>query len=115
MAATESDLRERDAVRRRRVTPAPRMRAGAPQTTAQSQLRPRVQPGADTVVEFRGVSKLYGPGGIGLERATFAVDRQEMVFLVGATGSGKSTIMRLLIKELEPTEGTIRVAGRDLG
>ena len=74
-----------------------------------------MQPGADTVVEFRGVSKLYGPGGIGLERATFAVNRQEMVFLVGATGSGKSTIMRLLIKELEPTEGTIRVAGRDLG
>ena len=36
------------------------------------------------------------------------------MFLVGATGSGKSTIMRLLIKELEPTSGTIRVAGRDL-
>jgi cell division transport system ATP-binding protein len=69
----------------------------------------------DIVVEFRGVSKLYGPGGIGLERATFAVRRKELVFLVGATGSGKSTIMRLLIKELEPTEGTVLVAGRDLG
>src|SRR4051794_15732376 len=56
----------------------------------------------EVVVEFRGVSKLYGPGGVGLERATFAVRRQEMVFLVGPTGSGKSTIMRLLIKELEP-------------
>jgi cell division transport system ATP-binding protein len=67
-----------------------------------------------TVVEFRGVSKLYGPGGIGLERATFAVRRQEMVFLVGPTGSGKSTIMRLLIKEIEPSEGRVRVAGRDL-
>ncbi len=66
------------------------------------------------VVEFRGVSKLYGPGGVGLERATFAVRRQEMVFLVGPTGSGKSTIMRLLIKELEPTDGRIRVAGREL-
>jgi cell division transport system ATP-binding protein len=68
----------------------------------------------DTVVEFRGVSKLYGPGGIGLERATFAIRRQQMVFLVGPTGSGKSTIMRLLIKELDPTEGTIRVAGRNI-
>ena len=37
------------------------------------------------------------------------------MFLVGSTGSGKSTVMRLLIKELEPTEGTIRVAGHDLG
>jgi cell division transport system ATP-binding protein len=73
-----------------------------------------VHDGRDTVVEFCGVSKLYGPGGVGLERATFAVGRKEMVFLVGPTGSGKSTIMRLLIKELEPTEGTIRVAGRDL-
>jgi cell division transport system ATP-binding protein len=68
----------------------------------------------ERVVEFRGVSKLYGPGGIGLERATFAVRRQEMVFLVGPTGSGKSTIMRLLIKELDPTDGRIRVAGHDL-
>ena len=69
---------------------------------------------ADTVIEFRRVSKLYGPGGIGLERATFSVARQEFVFLVGSTGSGKSTLMRLLIKELEPSEGVIRVAGRSL-
>jgi cell division transport system ATP-binding protein len=83
--------------------------SAAPRSIAQPQRDPR-----DTVVEFRGVSKLYGPGGVGLERATFAVRRQEMVFLVGPTGSGKSTIMRLLIKELEPTDGRIRVAGRDL-
>jgi cell division transport system ATP-binding protein len=75
---------------------------------------PHVRDERARVVEFRGVSKLYGPGGIGLDRATFAVRRQEMVFLVGPTGSGKSTIMRLLIKELEPTEGRILVAGRDL-
>lgn len=67
-----------------------------------------------TVVELRGVSKLYGAGDVGLERATFAVSRRELVFLVGPTGSGKSTIMRLLIKELEPSEGVVRVAGRDL-
>jgi cell division transport system ATP-binding protein len=97
-------------MRLRRAVPVLRMRAGA----HPAPVRPRIQPGADTVVEFRGVSKIYGPGGIGLERATFAVNRQEMVFLVGSTGSGKSTIMRLLIKELDPTEGTIRVAGRAL-
>jgi cell division transport system ATP-binding protein len=69
---------------------------------------------AETVVQFSGVSKLYGGADIGLQRASFAITRQEFVFLVGATGSGKSTIMRLLIKELDPTEGTIHVAGRDL-
>jgi cell division transport system ATP-binding protein len=66
------------------------------------------------VIEFRGVSKRYEGGDIGLDSATFSVDRGDFVFLVGATGSGKSTVMRLLIKETEPTEGTIRVAGRDL-
>jgi cell division transport system ATP-binding protein len=108
MATTEKGVTGRDALRRRRAVL--RLRA----STRPAAVRPRVKPGAETVVEFRGVSKLYGPGGIGLERATFAVNRQEMVFLVGATGSGKSTIMRLLVKELEPTEGTIRVAGRPL-
>jgi len=51
---------------------------------------------------------------MGLDQATFSIDRGEFVFLVGSTGSGKSTIMRLLIKELEPSEGRIRVAGHDL-
>jgi cell division transport system ATP-binding protein len=66
------------------------------------------------VIEFRGVSKIYPSGDIGLQQATFSIDREDFVFLVGATGSGKSTVMRLLIKEVEPTEGTIRVAGREL-
>ncbi len=66
------------------------------------------------MIEFRGVSKRYGPSDFGLEQATFSVDRGDFVFLVGATGSGKSTVMRLLIKELEPSEGTIKVAGHEL-
>src|ERR1700751_5907559 len=69
--------------------------------------------GARQVIEFRGVSKLYG-GDVGLEQATFSIERGEFVFLVGSTGSGKSTVMRLLIKELETTSGVIRVAGHDL-
>jgi cell division transport system ATP-binding protein len=66
------------------------------------------------MVEFRGVSKRYPSGDVGLERVTFGVTRGEFVFLVGATGSGKSTLMRLLIKEIQQTEGTISVAGHDL-
>ena len=69
--------------------------------------------GARQVIEFRGVSKRYG-GDVGLEEATFSIERGEFVFLVGSTGSGKSTVMRLLIKELEPTSGIIRVAGHSL-
>src|SRR6478735_4963587 len=69
---------------------------------------------APAVVEFRGVSKTYGVGAQALDDATFSIQRGEFVFLVGSTGSGKSTLMRLLIKEIEPTAGTINVAGRDL-
>jgi cell division transport system ATP-binding protein len=66
------------------------------------------------VVDFRDVTKTYPPGDAGVRDITFSVRRGEFVFLVGSTGSGKSTLIRLLIKELEPDTGTIRVAGRDL-
>jgi cell division transport system ATP-binding protein len=112
MSAPDSDIRRREAVRRRTLPP--RTRRNAPAHPVAAPIRPANTPNANTVVEFRGVTKHYDSGDTGLERATFAIDRQEFVFLVGATGSGKSTIMRLLIKELDPTEGTIRVAGRDL-
>jgi cell division transport system ATP-binding protein len=69
---------------------------------------------APAVIDFRGVSKSYGPTNGGLDNASFSVQRGEFVFLVGSTGSGKSTVMKLLIKEIDPTAGTINVAGRDL-
>src|SRR6059058_1051076 len=71
-------------------------------------------PSGPPMIEFRGVSKRYSNSDIGLDQATFGVDRGEFVFLVGSTGSGKSTVMRLLIRELDPTEGSIRVAAHEL-
>jgi cell division transport system ATP-binding protein len=116
MSSSEAARHRRQAARRhaisRRARPAGA--AGAHPNPIPAPARPAHTPNANTVIEFRGVSKCYDSGDTGLERATFAVDRQEFVFLVGATGSGKSTIMRLLIKEIDPTEGTIRVAGRSL-
>jgi cell division transport system ATP-binding protein len=75
---------------------------------------PMQQPDPNAVIQFRGVSKTYDSGDVGLEDATFSVSRGEFVFVVGQTGSGKSTIMRLLLKEHEATKGRIVVAGRDL-
>jgi cell division transport system ATP-binding protein len=88
-------------------------RPSAPLVTARPE-RPTPAQAAPTIIEFRGVSKRYPSGDTGLEGATFSVARGEFVFLVGATGSGKSTVIRLLIKEVDPTAGTIRVAGHDL-
>jgi cell division transport system ATP-binding protein len=70
------------------------------------------RPGA--VIDFVNASKRYPSGDVGLESVSFAIHPGEFVFLVGASGSGKSTTMRLLIKESEPTGGTIHVAGRNL-
>jgi cell division transport system ATP-binding protein len=107
-----SERRERQPARRRALPQ--RMGATSAAQPIAVPIRPPTTPNPNTVVEFRGVTKRYDSGDTGLERATFAIDRQEFVFLVGSTGSGKSTIMRLLIKELDPSEGVIRVAGRSL-
>ena len=89
-----------------------RARSGAP-AAAPRRPAPR-PPDADDVIEFRGVSMVYEGGDVALDRVTFEIERGEFVFLVGHTGSGKSTVMRLLIRELEASQGTVRVAGRDL-
>jgi cell division transport system ATP-binding protein len=84
-----------------------------PTATPDPAPRPRAS-ARDAVIEFRDVSKVYESGDVGVEHATFRIARGEFVFLVGSTGSGKSTLMRMLIKEHEPTEGEIRVSGRNL-
>ena len=45
-----------------------------------------------------------------LDKVTVSIDKGEFVFLIGASGSGKSTFMRLLLKEETPTSGDIHVA-----
>jgi cell division transport system ATP-binding protein len=89
-----------------------RARSGAP-VAVPKRPAPR-QSDREDVIEFRGVSMVYEGGDVGLDRVTFEIERGEFVFLVGHTGSGKSTVMRLLIRELEASQGTVRVAGRDL-
>jgi cell division transport system ATP-binding protein len=67
------------------------------------------------MVVFENVQKIYEPGVVALEGVSFTIEKGEFVFVVGASGSGKSTVIRLLLKEIEPTEGRIVVGGRDLG
>jgi len=99
---------------RRRIGAAPTDRVPGAATGRGAARAPAPRRVAPPVIEFRGVSKKYPSGDIGLDKATFSVAREEFVFLVGSTGSGKSTVMRLLIKEIEPTHGAIRVAGHEL-
>jgi cell division transport system ATP-binding protein len=67
------------------------------------------------MIVFEDVTKIYEPNVHALRDVSFVIDKGEFVFVVGASGSGKSTVVRLLLKELEPTQGRIFVGGRDLG
>jgi cell division transport system ATP-binding protein len=69
---------------------------------------------AGTMIVFESVTKVYEPNVIALNDVSFVIDKGEFVFVVGASGSGKSTMIRLLLKELEPSSGRILVGGRDL-
>lgn len=66
------------------------------------------------IVELKDATVVYPGGHIGLERVSIKIDRGEFVFLVGPTGCGKSTFMKLLIRDIEPAGGTVEVAGHDI-
>jgi cell division transport system ATP-binding protein len=75
---------------------------------------PPPAPTSSAMVVFENVTKIYEPDVAALRDVSFAIDKGEFVFVVGASGSGKTTVIRLLLKELEPTSGKIIVGGRDL-
>jgi len=60
------------------------------------------------MIRFRDVSFAYGPSKV-LDRVSFEVKPGEFVFLVGQTGSGKSTILKLIYMDFLPTSGTVMV------
>jgi cell division transport system ATP-binding protein len=70
--------------------------------------------GPSSMIVFESVTKIYEPDVTALRDVSFVIEKGEFVFVVGASGSGKSTIVRLLLKELDPTRGRIVVGGRDL-
>ena len=66
-------------------------------------------------IEFDGVSFHYGGSGEDvLEDVSFSLERGQTLGVIGATGSGKSTLIRLLMRFYDPTKGTVRLFGRDV-
>ncbi len=67
------------------------------------------------MIRFEKVTKNYpGPGKPALDQVTVDIDKGEFVYLVGQSGSGKSTALRLVLRELRPTTGRVYVAGKEI-
>lgn len=66
------------------------------------------------MIKLDKVSKKFGTGVLGLSDVNFHIEKNEFVFLVGPTGSGKTTIFKLLIRDILPSEGTVIVNDWDI-
>lgn len=66
------------------------------------------------MIEFKNVTKIYDNNVYALSNVNIEIDKGEFVFLVGSSGSGKSTFIKLLLKEIEPTNGRIIINNVDI-
>ena len=66
------------------------------------------------MIEMKDVSKVYENGALALDHINVHIDKGEFVFIVGASGAGKSTFIRMLFREVLPTDGSLIVNGQDV-
>ncbi|WP_105616841.1 cell division ATP-binding protein FtsE [Vallitalea okinawensis] len=66
------------------------------------------------MIELQNVTKIYKSGTVGLEDVSLKIGKGEFVFIVGSSGSGKSTFLKLLLKEIDVTKGRMKVNGQDV-
>lgn len=66
------------------------------------------------MIEFRDVSKVYNNGTEALHNINLKVEKGEFVFIVGSSGAGKSTFLKLITCEERPNEGQVLIDGQDI-
>ena len=78
------------------------------------QKRTGKQPPKPPIVALKDTTVVYPGGHVALERVTLDVEVGEFAFVVGPTGCGKSTLIKMLIREIEPASGIVEIAGHDI-
>jgi cell division ATP-binding protein FtsE len=66
------------------------------------------------MIIFENITKKFPLGNVALDNISFSIEDNEFVFLVGPSGAGKTTIIKLILKEIEPTSGSILVDDLDI-
>lgn len=70
-----------------------------------------MQWGIYNMIQFTNVTKKFGKDNVTIENVTFSLEKGEFSYLVGPTGSGKTTIFRLIIRDLVADDGEVKVGG----
>jgi cell division transport system ATP-binding protein len=70
--------------------------------------------GQPPIISVDDATVVYPGGHVAIDRLTLDIDRGEFAFITGPTGCGKSTLIKTLIREVEPVEGSVRIAGKDI-
>src|SRR3989344_1694316 len=66
------------------------------------------------MIKFENVTKKFPLGNLALAEVSFDIEDKEFIFLVGPSGAGKTTILKLILRETLPTDGTILVDDFDI-
>ena len=66
------------------------------------------------MIHMRDVSKIYENGAVALDHVNVDIEAGDFVFIVGASGAGKSTFIKMLFREELPSSGSLFVNGRDV-
>lgn len=73
-----------------------------------------INKGEVEMIEFKNVTKVYGKNIPALSNINLSIDKGEFVFLVGPSGAGKSTFIKTLLKEVDPSSGSVVVNNVDI-